>query len=144
MLVPETDAERKRVLNEDSTRDPQDLSDEEKLDLIRSALLDQSMTANGKCAFMRSLMPTAPPVTVIQAERALCWEVWQKTDGHCSYCGVRLNPFERAAVDGFTIDHVIPSARGGSDELDNLVPACRRCNCNKGKLTPEEWRGSHV
>jgi len=48
--------------------------------------------------------------------------------------------------DGFTIDHVIPSSRGGSDDLDNLVGCCRRCNASKGarplsalRIKPGHW-----
>ena len=53
--------------------------------------------------------------------------VWNKTDGHCYYCGDQLKPWET-----FSIDHVIPKSKGGTDELDNLVPSCRRCNSRKG------------
>lgn len=34
--------------------------------------------------------------------------------------------------DALTIDHIVPVALGGSDELDNLQPAHRRCNVAKG------------
>jgi 5-methylcytosine-specific restriction endonuclease McrA len=30
-----------------------------------------------------------------------------------------------------TVDHVIPIARGGSDDPENLIAACRRCNYSK-------------
>lgn len=53
--------------------------------------------------------------------------VWAKTDGDCWYCCKAINPF----VD-FTMDHVIPVSRGGRDELDNLVPCCKKCNNTKG------------
>lgn len=35
---------------------------------------------------------------------------------------------ERLSANRFTVDHVIPKSLGGSDELDNLALACRRCN----------------
>lgn len=54
-------------------------------------------------------------------------EVWAKTDGCCWYCGKQTNPFR-----DFTVDHVHPVSLGGSDDVDNLVPACRSCNCSKG------------
>jgi len=42
----------------------------------------------------------------------------------CYYCGGDANQ----------ADHVIPIASGGDPmSLDNLVPACRRCNLRKGK-----------
>lgn len=53
--------------------------------------------------------------------------VWAKTGGVCHYCGKQTNPFA-----DFTVDHVVPLAKGGTNELDNLVPACRRCNSAKG------------
>lgn len=54
-------------------------------------------------------------------------EVWDKTDGACWYCGRQTNPFR-----DFTVDHVYPVALGGTDDIDNLVPACRSCNSAKG------------
>ena len=35
---------------------------------------------------------------------------------------------ERLSANRFTADHVIPKSLGGSDEIDNLALACRRCN----------------
>ena len=37
------------------------------------------------------------------------------------------------------LDHVIPRSQGGTDNEDNLVVACRKCNQDKGNLTPEQW-----
>jgi 5-methylcytosine-specific restriction endonuclease McrA len=31
-----------------------------------------------------------------------------------------------------TVDHVRPLILGGTSELDNLVPSCRRCNFSRG------------
>ena len=42
----------------------------------------------------------------------------------CYYCGQEASQ----------VDHVIPIASGGDPmSLDNLVPACKRCNLSKGK-----------
>lgn len=49
----------------------------------------------------------------------------------CVYCDA--GKFEH-------IDHVIPLSRGGSHTLDNLAPACARCNRAKGSRTVEEFR----
>jgi 5-methylcytosine-specific restriction endonuclease McrA len=43
--------------------------------------------------------------------------------GRCAYC------FSVAATD---FDHVVPLARGGSNDIGNLVPACEKCNASKG------------
>ena len=31
-----------------------------------------------------------------------------------------------------TVDHIIPRSRGGLDILENLLPACRKCNYSRG------------
>jgi 5-methylcytosine-specific restriction endonuclease McrA len=38
------------------------------------------------------------------------------------------------------IDHVIPLARGGADDVANLCCACFACNARKGSKLPDEWR----
>ena len=42
----------------------------------------------------------------------------------CEYC----HSPEKISATRFTVDHIIPQSLGGSDELDNLALACRRCN----------------
>jgi hypothetical protein len=32
----------------------------------------------------------------------------------------------------FEVEHIIPTARGGSDDMSNLALACRSCNVRKG------------
>jgi len=52
-------------------------------------------------------------------------------EGRCAYCG-NVRPLEP--------EHKIPLSRGGSNDISNIVPACRRCNAKKHKLTDEEFR----
>ncbi|XP_072951421.1 uncharacterized protein [Typha angustifolia] len=47
----------------------------------------------------------------------------------CQYCYSREN---------LTIDHVLPTSRGGEWTWENLVTACARCNSRKGQKTLEE------
>lgn len=42
----------------------------------------------------------------------------------CEYC----HSPERLSANRFTIDHIIPKSLSGSDDIDNLALACRRCN----------------
>jgi HNH endonuclease len=51
--------------------------------------------------------------------------------GPCAYCGDEAQ---------LQVDHVIPLSRGGTDDRDNLRPACKRCNMEKLDFTPQEWR----
>lgn len=39
-----------------------------------------------------------------------------------------------------TVDHRTPIARGGSNGIENLVPACNSCNSKKGTRTEPEFR----
>lgn len=50
----------------------------------------------------------------------------------CQYCG-RKPPKEE-----LTIDHVVPRARGGRSEWENVVLACQRCNARKGSRLVDE------
>jgi len=62
-------------------------------------------------------------------------QVWLKTNGHCSYCGLPLLPFTN-----FTIDHVHPVVDGGTDDFGNLVPCCKTCNSRKHAMPVETFR----
>ena len=48
----------------------------------------------------------------------------------CQYCDTRSPKL--------TIDHVLPSSRGGKTEFDNCVAACIECNNKKANKTPDE------
>lgn len=48
----------------------------------------------------------------------------------CTYCG---------SEGKLTRDHDVPLARGGSNNIGNIKPACARCNSRKGTLTAEEF-----
>ncbi len=50
----------------------------------------------------------------------------------CFYCGIKLFPANRS------LDHKTPVSRGGSNTIDNVVPACRPCNNRKLRMTTEE------
>ena len=39
----------------------------------------------------------------------------------------------------FTIDHIVPRARGGTDHMDNLQLLCNACNSLKGTRTQAEF-----
>jgi len=72
---------------------------------------------------------------VSRGERRRSFEVWEllavleANEGNCTYCS---RPSQ-------TMDHVIPFARGGLDDLANLVPACISCNQQKSDRTPPVW-----
>lgn len=57
------------------------------------------------------------------------WWKNQLARGICHYCGGHFAPNE------LTMDHVIPVARGGKSDKNNVVPCCHACNQSKGCLT---------
>jgi len=59
-------------------------------------------------------------------------ELYWKANGHCRYCGVALG------VDA-QVDHAVPVARGGSNDIENLDLICPRCNQEKDSKTPKEY-----
>lgn len=55
-------------------------------------------------------------------------------EGRCHWC--------RRPIEGTpTRDHLIPLAKGGADDIGNIVPACLRCNTSKGAKWPHEFMG---
>ena len=54
------------------------------------------------------------------------FDIFVRDNFACVYCG--MGPNDGAKL---SIDHIVPSARGGSDECDNLATACLSCNTGK-------------
>jgi hypothetical protein len=63
-----------------------------------------------------------PKLTTILRER-----VAQRSDRCCEYCWSQ----SRFSPDPFSVEHIVPRSKGGSDELDNLAFACQGCNNHK-------------
>lgn len=70
-------------------------------------------------------------------------QVYAKYNGHCAYCGKEI------AYNEMQVDHKVPLYRGygtlvgverGTDDMENLMPSCRRCNFRKGTFTVEQFR----
>ena len=61
------------------------------------------------------------------------WEARKIQFGNrCAYCGrksKRLTP-----------DHYIPLARGGTNFIDNIIPACQHCNRRKWSSDPSAFK----
>lgn len=63
--------------------------------------------------------------------------VFERDGYRCRYCGCQITALRewhhwaKRWVGLIHVDHVIPRCKGGTDELDNLVTACRTCNLAK-------------
>lgn len=60
-------------------------------------------------------------------------EVYEKCSGHCAYCG---DPLKK----GWHVDHVVPVAAGGPDDIVNFMPACPKCNSYKHAMSLGQFR----
>ena len=59
-------------------------------------------------------------------------QIYQKTKGHCYLCG------EFVDFDVFEIEHKMPLAKGGTNDLSNVYCSCHCCNSMKNSIYPEE------
>lgn len=56
------------------------------------------------------------------------FEVLRRDNFTCRYC--------RSTDGKLTVDHVTPTALGGTDDPSNLVAACKDCNAGKSSMMP--------
>lgn len=63
--------------------------------------------------------------------KRLRYEILRRDNHACRYCGATAPDVP------LTVDHVVPSALGGSDDPSNLVTACRDCNSGKSSTNPD-------
>ena len=89
-------------------------------------------SVNIEFAGYRLTLEPFPPTVIDNPWQVIRAKVFATKGSQCHYCG----------SDASQVDHMLPSSRGGSDELSNLVPACARCNHAKADLTPEEWKAA--
>lgn len=61
-------------------------------------------------------------------------ELVAHSKGLCWWCG-------KSFGNSYQIDHRIPLARGGSDDIANLCVTCPSCNRHKNDKLPQEWNG---
>jgi 5-methylcytosine-specific restriction endonuclease McrA len=48
----------------------------------------------------------------------------------CAYCNTESK--------SLTVDHIVPTSRGGKSNFENCVAACKKCNAKKGNKLPSE------
>ena len=63
--------------------------------------------------------------------------VYAKYNGRCAYCGQKIE------FKDMQVDHFVPKkgySESGTDDITNLMPACRRCNHYKRANSLETFR----
>ena len=68
-------------------------------------------------------------VTPKLAKKRFRDDIYKSWDYKCGYC-------DDVAT---SLDHIVPRFKSGSSNRNNLIPACRRCNSNKGSTEVETW-----
>jgi len=59
------------------------------------------------------------------------WEnVKRIFENKCAYCGKEIF---------LTMEHFVPNNKGGEYTLNNIIPACKSCNCSKQDFDFFEW-----
>lgn len=102
---------------------------------IRFVALDRSASRAAKAQGLPSHL-----------SKALRRSVGDRDGWVCVYCHAVLSetPDETRGALKATLDHVVARSRGGGEELNNLVLACRSCNSRKGARPVEQMSGVYA
>lgn len=60
-------------------------------------------------------------------------QIYRKSNGFCCLCG------EFVDYEDYTVDHIVPLAKGGTNDISNLQCTCRVCNSIKTDVLPNEF-----
>lgn len=65
-------------------------------------------------------------------------KILEKSKGRCAHCGKKIE-----VGNGFTLEHVVPISKGGTNDIENLVALCNECNHGKSNdvIKPKEYYG---
>jgi len=90
------------------------------------------LSADGR-SFLAAPLEWCIPQVVSSDRRDLTWLLDALVDfwgSLCVYCGEAAN---------LEIEHIVPLARGGTNEIGNLTVSCRTCNAKKRTKTAAEF-----
>lgn len=61
-----------------------------------------------------------------QLSKKTRFEVFKRDGFKCQYCGITPDK------EILHVDHIVPVAEGGENDMDNLITSCQPCNLGKG------------
>mgnify|MGYP000916555126 FL=1 len=59
--------------------------------------------------------------------------IYDTAKGRCALCGKKIT------YDKMTLDHIVPLAMNGADDVSNLQYTCEACNLFKGSVLPDDF-----
>ena len=59
--------------------------------------------------------------------------IYNTAKGRCVLCGRKIT------YDNMTLDHIVPLAMNGADDVSNLQCTCEACNLFKGSVLPDDF-----
>lgn len=59
--------------------------------------------------------------------------IYNTAIGRCALCGRKIT------YDNMTLDHIVPLAMNGADDVSNLQCTCEACNLFKGSVLPDDF-----
>ena len=98
-------------------------------DLVKTRMRNE-LGMFGKCLH-RTDIPQRTDLSIVLNYRTHKHTLFGKQEGVCNGCR-QFFQFRN-----FTIDHIVPQAKGGADHLDNLQLLCGACNSMKGTGSQE-------
>jgi len=102
---------------------------------LAGQLVERRMKREGALMFKavrRDDIPHRTDIVSLPNYRTHKHTLFGRQEGICAGCRHNF-PFRN-----FTVDHVVPRAKGGTDHIDNLQLLCNACNSMKGMGTQEE------
>lgn len=76
-----------------------------------------------------------------KVRRSVLLKLFDRQNGRCCYCGafvvISADREMQRCLDAATIEHLRRRAEGGTNHIDNLAMACRRCNHERGNM---DWQ----
>jgi len=73
-------------------------------------------------------------------------DIYGRTSGYCHICHKKVafkNYGQREARGAWEVEHSVPRAKGGTNHLNNLYPACIPCNRAKGTRKTKSVRAEN-
>lgn len=58
---------------------------------------------------------------------------YNTSKGRCALCGRKIT------YDNMTLEHIVPLAMNGADDVSNLQCTCEACNLFKGSVLPDDF-----